>query len=193
MRFQGWLVGCLVVLCGVLWAPSAEALIRLGGDVRWIPVAVETMQEEGEEGYRPGRQLESIGLGGRFLLGFEQFGIGLKANFSHHAFADPSLSYSQVDLNAHLRMMIPETRLALFAEAGPVVALNIGGIGYNGTFGLEVDVLGWPLVDLNLGLAAQYARVPVGAGPSRVRDHEGIRAMVYVGLDFSLMPGGNTR
>lgn len=192
MKHPLWMVGLVVLFSGVLWSPSADALIRLGGDVRWIPVAVETMEEDGET-YRPFRQLESIGLGARFLLGFEQLGVGLKVNFSHHAFANPALSYSHLDINAHLRVMLPETRLALFAEAGPVMALNIGGIGYNGTFGLEVDVLGWPLVDLNLGLAAQYARVPVGAGPSRVRDHEGIRAMVFVGVDFSLMPGGRTR
>ncbi len=182
------LVGALAAVMVMLWAPPADALLRLGGDLRWIPLGVETM-EEGGESFRPGRQLESMGLGVRALIGIEQFGIGLKINFAHHAFQDPDHSYSHLDLNAHLRMKVPDTRVAIFAEAGPVMALDIGGVGYNGAFGAEFDLLGWPLVDLNLGLAAQYASVPVGAGPSQVRMNQGVRAMVFVGVDFSLMPG----
>jgi hypothetical protein len=181
----GVAVLALGMVLGV-FSSTAEALIRVGGDVRWIPVAVETM-DEGDEPFRPHRQLESVGVGVRALIGAEQFGIGLKVNFARHTFQLAEHSYSQLDLNAHVRMMVPETRLALFTEAGPAIALDIGGVGYNAAFGLEVDLLGWPLVDLNLGLAAQYASVPVGAGPSTVRAHNGIRAMVFVGLDFSLM------
>lgn len=181
-------LGSLVVLFGVALPGQAEALLRLGVDARWAAVGIESFHEEGEKVVGQ-RQLESLGVGARVMLGFEQFSIGPKVNFTRHTFMPDSLSYSQVDLNAHLRVGVPTARLALVAEAGPSVSLNIGGVGYNAVLGVEVDVLGWPLVDLNLGVALEYVNLPIGIGPREVRRHEGVRAMVVVGFDFTLQPG----
>ena len=185
LRNGALLAGLFAMLITVLPA-SADAILRVGVDARWVPIALETMKEEGGASLEKERQLESLGIGARVLFGLERFALGPKVNFARHTFSDPDLSYSQVDINLHARLRTPTARFAFFTEAGPAVALNIGGVGYNAVLGMEVDILGWPLVDMNLGLAAQYANIPIGAGPSEVRRNHGVRGMVLVGFDFKL-------
>lgn len=175
----------LIAMMTMVAVPSADALLRLGGDVRWVPLAVETMKEDGLA-QEADRQLESFGVGLRVMVGFEPLSIGVKSNLARHTFADENLSYTQLDLNAHIRSRLPTARLAVYAEAGPSISLDIGDIGFNGVAGIEVDVLGWPLIDLNLGLAAQYAYIPIGIGPGERRISSGIRGMVVVGIDFRI-------
>ena len=169
---------------------TAHSLVRLGVEARWVPLAEETMTEGGEE-FTPQRQRESVGIGLRGLVGFNYFAVGMKTNFTHHVFSSADFNYTQFDANAHFRSLIPKTRLAVFAEAGPTISLNIGSVGYNGGVGMEVDALGWPHVELNLGIAVQYAQVPIGIGPSEIRDHSGFRGIVTLGLDFSLHDSSN--
>lgn len=172
---------------------DAEALFRVGVDGRWVPLAVESNDsEQVPMDLGAGRQLSSTGVGARFLLGFDYFSIGPKLNFARHVFEDRDQSFSQLDVNAHLRMRIPTARLAIFAEAGPAIALDLETVGYNGLVGVEVDVLGWPLLDLNLGLALQYVNLPISTGPSSYRVNEGFRAMVVVGFDLTLQGLGNS-
>ncbi|RAL22221.1 hypothetical protein DL240_10230 [Lujinxingia litoralis] len=183
---QVWLAAAVAVAVMMGATADAQAVVRAGVDVRWLPVALESTELEGAELAGGERQLESLGAGARLMLGFERFAIGAKVNFARHTFGDPDLSYTQVDANLHARLMLPTTRLAIWAEAGPSIALDLATTGYNAGAGVEVDVLGWPLVDLNLGIGAQYARVPVNAGPGLERINEGLRAIVYVGFDFSI-------
>lgn len=165
---------------------TADAFFRVGAEARWAPVAGESMTEDGES-LEASRSLESVGFGLRALLGFEYFSVGAKANFTRHTFSESELSYSQLDLNAHVRSGMPLTRLNFFGEAGPTVALAVGGVGYNVSVGAEVDILGWPLIDMNLGLAGQYVDVPIGAGPDAERRNQGVRAVLKLGVDFSLI------
>lgn len=183
---SNWFLALVAV--GVLLIPGrADAFLRVGVDARWIPLSMESSDfEQSPMRIDSGRQLNSLGFGARVLLGFDYFSIGPKVNFARHEFTDPELSFSQVDANGHLRMRIPAARLAVFVEGGPAISLAMGGVGYNGVLGVEVDALGWPLVDVNLGLALQYASVPVGSGPSTSRLTEGFRGMVVVGFDFTL-------
>lgn len=167
---------------------SAEALLRVGADVRWVPLSVESM-EQNDQQLQPDRRLDSAGVGARALVGLEYLSVGGRLNFTRHAYDDEALSFSQLDLNAHVRSGIPLMRMNLFAEAGPTVALDIGEVGFNAGVGAEVDILGWPLIDMNLGLAAQYAYVPIGVGPDEVRVAEGLRGMVTFGVDFALSGG----
>lgn len=183
---QVWLAAMVTAAVLVGTAGDAQAVVRAGVDVRWLPVAIEETKLEEVELGGSQRQLESLGAGARLMLGFDAFAIGAKVNFARHTFADPELSYTQVDANLHARFMIPTTRLAIYAEAGPSIALDLASTGYNAGIGAEVDVLGWPVLDLNLGIGAQYARVPVNAGPGEERINEGLRAIVYVGFDFSI-------
>lgn len=184
------LLAVLAAVFATALPKDADALFRAGVDARWIPLAVETMDESAMS-LGAGRQLESMGVGARFLLGFDYFSIGPKLNFARHVFEDPDQSFSQLDANAHVRIRIPTARLAVFAEGGPAISLDIGGVGYNAALGVEVDVLGWPLVDMNMGFAVQYANVPIGTGPTTAIEHESVRAMVVVGFDFTLQGLGN--
>lgn len=177
------LMAMVVVATGMISAlapANAEAFIKAGADARWVPVAAETMQEDGEQ-IDATRRLESTGVGLRVLFDPPLLGIGAKTNFTRHVFAEDDLDFSQIDFNAHLRVDVPTTDLAFFGEAGPALSLDIGGFGYNATVGAEYDVLGLPILDVNLGVAAQYARVPIGQD----RDHESLRAMAIVGVDIS--------
>src|SRR5690554_1554358 len=183
---QVWLAAVVTAAVMVGSMSHAEAVVRAGVDVRWLPVALENTKLEEVELGGSQRQLESLGGGARLMLGFDIFAIGAKVNLARHTFADADLSYPQVDANLQVRMLLPTTRLAIYLEAGPSIALDLASTGYNAGVGAEVDVLGWPLVDLNLGIGAQYARVPVNAGPGLERINEGLRAIVYVGFDFSI-------
>lgn len=175
----------------MMMAPgNAEALLRIGVEGRWVPLAEETMEEGGNE-FSPDRHLGSSGIGVRGLLGFEFVAVGAKLNFTHHIFDQGSLNYTQFDINAHVRSAMPLTRVAFYVEAGPSIALNIGDVGFNGAVGMEVDLLGWPHAHLNLGLAAQYAEVSIGTGPNERRAHEGIRGLVTLGFDFTLHSGSD--
>lgn len=187
MRWMQLMTACVLVtaLMAIATPSKAEAFFRLGAEMRWVPLAVESMEQEGET-LDAQRQVESTGVGLRALLGFKYLSLGAKASLTHHAFDDNDLNYTQLDVNAHLRSGMPLTRVAFFLEAGPSLALDIGEVGYNASVGAEVDILGWPLVDMNLGLAAQYAHVPIGAGPNELRINDGLRGMVILGVDFSL-------
>lgn len=165
---------------------QADAFFRIGAEARWAPVALESMTQDGET-IETRRNLESGGVGVRALFGLKYLSLGPKVNFARHSFEDSSLSYSQIDLNAHVRTNLPFLRLAWFAEGGPSMSLNIGEVGYNASTGVEVDVTGWPLIDVNLGVVAQYASVPIGAGPGEIRLDEGLRGMLVVGADFTLV------
>lgn len=182
------MISLVTVTMSVMAPTNAEALFRLGVEARWVPLAEETM-EEGGESFSPDRQLHSTGLGVRALLGFEYFSVGGKINFTHHTFERGDLNYTQLDVNAHIRSGMPLTRLAFFVEAGPSVSLDIGDLGFNAAVGAEVDILGWPHVDLNLGIAAQYADVSVGAGPGEKRRNHGVRGLLVLGFDFALHDG----
>ena len=188
MRLMQLVTACLLatIAMAVVMPSKADAFFRVGAEVRWVPLGVESMDQEGETFEDTQRELEGIGLGIRALLGFEYLSLGAKANLTHHSFRNDGLNYTQFDVNAHLRSGMPLTRIAFFLEAGPSLALDIGEVGYNGAVGAEVDVLGWPLLDVNLGLALQYAHVPIGAGPSEIRINEGFRGMVILGVDVSL-------
>ncbi len=179
-------IATLTALAMTFAMPSdAEAFFRVGGDLRWVPVAEEVMSEEGDQ-FKPHRQMHSFGLSGRALFGFEYFSVGSRVALTLHTFSDSDLNFTQIDLNAHLRSAMPFTRVRFFLEAGPSVSLDISEVGFNAGTGVEVDLLGWPLLDLNLGLGAQYSHVFIGTGPNQSRINNGLRGMVTVGADFSL-------
>lgn len=183
------LVAMVVMMTGVMSVavPSqADAFFRIGADARWVPVGVESM-EEGGQTLDTYRGIESGGVGVRALIGFEAFSVGGRVNFTRHVFENNELSFSQLDANAHIRSTVPWTRVNFYGEAGPSIALDIGDVGFNAAAGVEVDLLGWPLVDLNLGLAAQYAYVPIGAGPGEIREHNSLRGMVTLGVDIAVL------
>lgn len=187
-RWARWMaMVCAVTAAMSLVAPSqADALLRFGVDARWIPLADETMELDGDPVDRE-RQFESTGMGVRGLIGFEYFSVGGKINLARHVFADDEQSYTQLDVNGHIRTGVPLSPLAFYLEAGPSLALDIAGPGYNAVLGAEVDILPrQERVDMNLGVAGQYAYVPVGAGPSSEFVNSGLRGMVTFGVDFTL-------
>lgn len=180
------MVALVTLVASAVMPAQADAFFRIGAEARWIPVAAESMEEDGEA-LQANRSPASTGVGVRALFGFTYFSVGAKANVARHVYDDRELSYTQVDVNAHVRSGMPLTRLRFFGEVGPTLALNIGEVGYNATIGAEVDILGWPLVDMNLGIAGQYAHVPIGAGPDMIRENNGFRAMALLGVDFALI------
>lgn len=178
---------CVMTAAMSLAVPSkADAFIRFGIDARWIPLADESMELDGVPTEHE-RQFESTGMGVRGLVGFEYFSVGGKLNLARHVFAEDDQSYTQLDVNGHVRTGVPLSPLAFYLEAGPSVSLNIAGLGFNGVLGAEVDILPrQKRVDMNLGVAGQYAHVPVGAGPSSEYVNSGLRGMVTFGVDFTL-------
>lgn len=180
------LVVAATSLISLLAPAQADALLRVGGEARWVPLAGESMEQNGEQ-LAADRRVESVGVGVRGMLDFSRVGVGAKLGFAQHVFEQDGLTYSQLDANAHFRSNVPFTRVDFIAEAGPTLALDIGDVGYNAVVGAEVDILGWDHVDMNAGLVAQYARVPIGAGPDEIRINEGIRGMVTLGVDVSLI------
>ena len=182
---SGALIAGLIAMVLVALPSTADAFLRLGVDARWQPLALESMTEGGES-LSTSRQMESATVGARLLLGFDQFSFGPKVNFGRHTYANDELSYSQLDLNLHARVRMPSARFAFYTEGGPAVSLDVGGVGYTVALGMEVDLLGWPVVDLNLGVGLQYVNLPIGTGPSQVRVNHGLRGMLVVGFDFML-------
>ena len=175
----------LVSAAMAVMAPAkADAFLRIGMEARWAPIGDETMTERGRT-FTPQRQIQSTGIGLRGLIDVKFIAVGGKFNFTHHVFSDVDLNYTQFDANAHLRTGLPFSRLAFFVEGGPSVSLDIGSLGYNVGAGTEIDLLGLPLVDLNLGFVGQYAEVSVGAGPDATRLNEGIRGLITLGVDFA--------
>lgn len=181
-----FLAATAALVATVALPSSAQAFFRVGGDVRWVPVAEEVMSEEGDQ-YDPVRQLPSMGVSGRAIFGFTYFSVGARAALTRHSFADSELDFTQIDLNAQVRSAMPWTRVRFYLEGGPSMSLDLSEVGWNGGTGVEVDLLGWPLLDLNLGIGAQYAHVFIGTGATESRINSGLRGMVTLGADFTLI------
>lgn len=185
-RYMVWMIALFVSATTLVASPSdADAAFRIGADVKWLPLSSETAEIDGQA-LDADRALDTLGVGLRFMLGLDIFSLGAKANFTAHSFEDDDLNFSELNVNAIARIGIPVTNLAVFAEVGPSLSLNYGGIGYNAVLGVEYDLLGLPLLDLNLGVAGQYSIVPVGAGAGQSRDFESMRLFVFIGVDLGI-------
>ncbi len=169
----------------VMVPSSAEAFLRVGAEARWLPLADDTMKE-GSQTWTPDRQVESSGVGIRALIGTRYFSVGPKLNLVRNSFDDSDLSYTQFDINAQIRSQMPLSNLALVAEGGPSMSLSIGEIGYNVGLAAEVEVLSFSMVDMNLGVGAQYASISSGTGSQTDRVNSGIRGLVTLGGDLAL-------
>ena len=170
-------------------AQDAQALVRLGLDVEYLPIAYDQLNAVDLDGYRATAPL-GFGGGLHVGLGFDVFSIGPKLNLRRHAYADDTLDYTELDANVMIRVQFPETDLAIFAEGGAAMALNFGGVGYNAGLGLEYDVTGLEFFDLHIGFAGNYRDLPseraVGADPKVETTIRGVSGIVFIGIDFSI-------
>jgi hypothetical protein len=185
-QFSVWMIALFTAAAITVGAPSqADAAFRLGADLKWLPYSVESVTLDGAD-VDASRALDSLGVGARFLLGFNILSVGLKANVLSHSFEDSDQNFTELNINATARVGVPLIGLGVFAEVGPAVSLDYGGFGYNAVLGVEYDLLSLiPLIDLNIGLAGQYAVVPVGIDGGGSRDHDSMRFFAFVGVDIA--------
>lgn len=176
-----------LITLSIFAAPtSADALVRLGVDGRWVPFSVESIDVDSNDvDIDIDRALGTWGLGARALIGPDAFALGVKANFLRHSFDNSAFNYSEMSVNGMLRAGIPTTPIALFAEGGILFAFDYVDMGWNIGGGIEYNVPLAPTFDFNLGLGAQYANLTAGsdAGEREVND---TRLFAFVGFDFNL-------
>jgi hypothetical protein len=125
-------------------------------------------------------------------MGFDIFSLGLKLNYFNKAidFEGGGDRFEELDINLMGRIGIPTTDIALFAEVGPTTSPDFDFFGYNVGGGVEYDLLGLPLIDLNLGVMGQYVNVSdvdftINGVEESANLNEG-RVMLFLGVDFSI-------
>ncbi|AWV90258.1 hypothetical protein [Bradymonas sediminis] len=187
-----WMIAFLAVGFVTVAAPKdADALLRLGVDALWIPLATQTIEEDGVV-LDSNHELASFGASAHGAIGFDIFALGLKANYFNSAISLPgeTTRLEQVDLNLYGRVGFPTTDLAVFVEGGVTTNPELDYAGYNGGLGLTYDLAGKPFFDLNLGVMGQY--INVAETEALLEDEQWApslsqgRLMVFLGMDFSI-------
>lgn len=184
------LIGLLCAAAALIAAPAdADAIVRLGLDAEYVPISYDQLAYLDYDGHQASAPA-GFGAALHLNLGVDVFSIGPKLNLRRRSYQDSAFDYTELDLNAMIRVQFPSTDLAMFAEGGAAMALNFGGVGYNAGLGLEYDITGAPLFDLHIGFAANYRDLPseraVGADPKVATTTRGITGTVFIGVDFSL-------
>lgn len=184
-----WLTGFIAACTLLLALPaSADAAFRLGADVIWMPAATTNVDADLENVELDAQHnVASFGGSAHFNLGFDILALGAKLNYFNQGIKLPSetLREDQLDINAMTRIQFPTTDFALVGEGGLSTTPDQSGWGYNAGLGAEFDVLGWPLVDLHLGMMGQYVNFPTEYNDTPT-DIETFRGMIFMGMDFSL-------
>lgn len=184
-----WLTSLIAASVMLLALPSsADAAFRLGADLIWMPVATTNVDADLENVSLDAKHnVASFGGSVHFNLGFDIFALGAKINYFNQGIHLPSKDFreDEIDVNAMSRIQFPTTDFALVAEGGVSTTPDQSGWGYNAGLGAEFDVLGWPLVDLHLGMMGQYVNFPTEFNETPT-DIETLRGMIFVGGDFSL-------
>lgn len=178
--------GLFAAVLLVMMLPSkADAAVRLGADVIWMPVASSSVSGGNVE-VDSNHKLASFGAAAHGGLGFDIFSVNLKLNYFNQGLdiaADNDVRKDQLDINAMLRFGIPTVGLGIFGEAGGSMSLDYDGFGYNAGVGVEYAVVSPPMLDLNVGMMGQYVNVPQSINDNST-DLESFRGMLFVGVDF---------
>lgn len=182
MKNARW-IGTLTLLMALGAPSSSEAAMRLGANLQVPALTVDV-----GEGTLADASPNWPSLGGNVygLMGLDIFAFGLKVNLTRLAYEDAGLDHTQSDLNAMLRVGLPATDLAFWAESGLSFAAPFDGVGYNYGVGAMYDVLGLPLLDLNVGAGLQYVTTPVGSDAYGSLKADYWRALLTLGVDFSI-------
>jgi hypothetical protein len=190
------MIALLTVAFVMTAAPrNADAALRLGVDGLWMPLAFQNIEDDKAE-LDSDHELASFGVAAHANLGFDIFSLGLKVNYFSQSITFPGTvlsgesRFKELDINLMGRIGIPATDVAIFAEAGPTTNPGFDYFGYNFGAGIEYDLLGLPLLDLNVGAMGQYVNVSdvefsFGGLEKKANVSEG-RLMLFVGADFSI-------
>lgn len=192
-KYSVWMIALLVAGFVTLASPkNADAALRLGADALWMPVTFQNFEGEGDTELDSEHDLASFGLSAHGNLGFDIFSVGLKVNYFSQAvaFEGGDDRFEELDINLMGRIGIPTTDFALFAEVWPTTSPGFDYFGYNAGAGFEYDLLGLPLVDLNVGAMGQYVNVSdvefsISGTEEKANISEG-RVMLFLGVDFSI-------
>ncbi|MFP4597671.1 MAG: hypothetical protein ACOC9J_02370 [Persicimonas sp.] len=192
-KYTLWMLG-LIAIAGITFASptKADAAFRLGADAIWVPMAFQDVDSEGEATLDSDHELASFGGAVHGNLGFDIFSVGLKINYFNTGieFDEGDARFEELDINLMGRIGIPTTDIAFFAEAGPTTSPDFDYFGYNVGGGVEYDILGLPLIDLNLGAMGQYVNVSdVDFDISGIEENANLsegRIMIFLGADFSI-------
>lgn len=191
-KYAIWMVALLTAGFVTLAAPNdADAALRLGADGLWMPLAFQNVEGDNTK-LDNDHDLASFGASAHLNLGFDIFSLGLKVNYFNQsiAFTNGDDRFEELDVNLMGRIGIPATDVAIFAEVGPTTNPGFDYVGYNAGAGIEYDLLGMPLLDLNVGAMGQYVNVSdvdfsIDGTDTQASVSEG-RAMLYLGVDFSI-------
>lgn len=180
------LFATLIAMATFAAPASADALVRIGVDGRWIPYSVESIEVNSNDvDLDIERSLKTWGIGARALIGPDVFALGVKANFVRHSFKVSELNYSEVTLNGMARIGIPSAPIAIFVEGGLLLSFDYVDLGYNVGGGIEYNIQLAPPFDFNLGVGAQYANGATGTELGD-RDIEDLRLFAFLGFDFTI-------
>ena len=188
-KLTGWMVALLAASTVLLTASDASAAFRLGIDGMWVPVAAPTVEGDGFS-TDPDHDMASFGAAGHALIGFDLFSTGLKLNYFSSGFqaegADTQRQ-NELDINAMARIQIPTTQLAFWAEGGLATTTDFETFGYNVAGAVEYAIFHTMLLDLNLGVMAQYYRLPeIDVGSVEQVELTEVRGIAFIGFDFGI-------
>lgn len=178
-------------LLSIALPARADALVRVGVDGIWMPLAFHSFEED-QATLDSSHEMASFGFSAHGTLGFDIFSAGLKLNYFNQsvAFEDEDQRLTELDMNLLMRIGFPQTPVALLFEGGASTNQGLDYFGYNIGAGVTVDLLGAPGMALNLGLMGQYvnlSEVSLDFGdvdePELLSLSEG-RVMVFLGFDF---------
>lgn len=191
-KYSVWMIALLVAGFVTVASPQkADAALRIGADALWMPLAFQNIEGDDTE-LDSDHELGSFGFSGHGNMGFDIFSLGLKINYFNQAisFAEGEDRFQELDINGMARVGIPTTDVAFFAEGGLTTSPDFDYFGYNVGGGVEYDLLGLPLIDLNVGAMGQYVNVSdvdfsINGVEETANLNEG-RVMLFLGADFSI-------
>lgn len=186
-----WLLVTVGFGIAMVGAPqSSDAAIRLGADGIWVPVAADSVESPSQT-LDSTHKLSSFGGSIHGGIGFNLLSVGLKLNYFSNGMeleqeqtsGTADVRRNQVDINAMVRLGVPVTKLAFFAEGGASVSTNFDGVGYNAGLAAEYTLFSLPLIDFNAGLEGQYVNLPAVLNDTETDSNSG-RLLLFVGADF---------
>ncbi len=180
----------LFAVLAVISVPDrADALVNLGVDGIWVPVAADSVQTDQEQ-FSAQHEADSFGGSVYGNVGVDEFSIGLKLNYFNEGLIVDGDSIEgdkrrphQMDLNANAILAVPKTNLRPWVEGGASVNMDGEGTGYNAGGGLKYKFSDVTLFEFHVGAAGHYVNLPEVINDTEA-DVSSFRLLLMVGGEF---------
>lgn len=190
-RQTWWIPAALAMLAVVSVPDRADALINLGVDGIWVPVASDAVQTDTGE-YSAQHEADSFGASAYGNLGVDEFSAGLKLNYFNEGLVVDGSSVegdkrrpNQLDVNANVTLAIPKTNFRPWVEGGASINLGGEGTGYNAGGGMKYKFTSMTMFEFHVGAAGHYVNLPEVINDAET-DISSFRLLLMVGGEFGL-------